>query len=159
MSTYGNQAIFDPVVDHAGADAQPPGNLLHREFSRLPIIGTSDAMLVANPLDAFDSEGISFVGCKPFIVQASSDLNIARRLGQLSHTLDQLVIMSPTPPRAVGPDSRRSLRGRNSCRLLDWKQTGSESPATVNFPQPLRVMIRSKTGQLLFGRCIVEMVR
>ncbi len=56
-------------------------------------------------------------------------------------------------PRSVVPDSRRSLRGRNSCRLLDWKQTGSESPATVNFSQPLRVMIRSKTGLLLFGRC------
>src|SRR5437588_672606 len=78
----------DPVVDDAGAAAQPPGGLGHGDLTRAAGIRDRDLVSVADPLDRIDVERPAVTSTVPGGVQPGDQLVVAGGRPEPSDQLD-----------------------------------------------------------------------
>jgi len=79
--------VFDPVVDHAGADTELLGYLLNGKFLRLLERCRRDLIAPTDPLNNFRGIRPTLGAAMTFSIELSSDLRIGQALSQLVDSL------------------------------------------------------------------------
>src|SRR6516164_8532467 len=118
----------DPVVDDAGAAAQPPGGLGHGDLAGAAGIRDRDLVGVADPLDRVDVEFPAVAGAVSGGIQPGGQLVVAGSRPELSGELDG------------GGRVRRAVPGWTGLSMV------SSSVAPVCQRIPIRALPRSGSG-------------
>ena len=80
---------LDPVVDHAGTDAQPIGHLSDRQLLSAFLRRHRNVIPVAHPLDHTRSEALAFGTENLFLIEGGANLRIGHAQGQRTHPVHQ----------------------------------------------------------------------
>ena len=93
-----DNAAAEPVIDHAGTDAELVCGLLDAQLVFSFQLRCRDAVFIAQPLDHRKGEALALGTKQPLLVQPLNDVCIDQRFGQFANLIDDRSRISRSVP-------------------------------------------------------------